>query len=420
MQTEQFINEALHQPPGALYYHVSQQLADRFPGRTILETSSWKFKLESYARAGLCSLRPKETIHNEFLSDWFGAEEGIYRHASQVWWNVRWQDSNLEVLMIHQGYEHRYWIMADIAEVVESFFAAVCEWELEVRAEVLVFDGECWHKDEELFQAIKNATFDNLVLKGNLAQQILADIKRFFNARATYERYGIPWKRGILLVGPPGNGKTHAVKALINALPQPCLYIKSFKSGRSTDESNIRGVFERAREYAPCVVVLEDLDAQITPQNRSFFLNELDGFATNSGILTLATTNYPEKLDPAIINRPSRFDRKYHFNLPGEEERLAYILRWNRDLLPELHLTEQGAAEVARLSDGFSFAYLKELFLTAMMEWINQDEEAAPDSPRPQMDQVMVSQVALLKEQMNSFQPDNSNNEKSEDEDEEE
>jgi ATP-dependent 26S proteasome regulatory subunit len=63
---------------------------------------------------------------------------------------------------------------------------------------------------------------------------------------------------------------------------------------------------------------------------RTNFLNELDGFAANIGIVTLATTNHPERLDPAILDRPSRFDRKYPFDLPEQPERHAYIVMWNK------------------------------------------------------------------------------------------
>src|SRR5207302_4671435 len=173
--------------------------------------------------------------------------------------------------------------------------------------------------------------------------------------------------RGILFVGPAGNGKTHAVKALINAMEQPCLYVKSFRVEYRTDEDNIRDVFTRAREAAPCILVLEDLDSLVTPQNRSFFLNELDGFATNIGIVALATTNHPERLDPSILDRPSRFDRKYPFELPALAERQAYIGMWNTSLKPALCLSTIAATQIAALTAGFSFAYLKALFLSSMM-----------------------------------------------------
>ena len=119
-------------------------------------------------------------------------------------------------------------------------------------------------------------------------------------------------------------------------------------------------------------MVFEDIDTLITAENRSFFLNELDGFANNHGLCVLATTNYPERLDPAILERPSRFDRKYHFNLPGPVERSAYLSAWNARQNAELGLTRAGLSRIAEGTEGFSFAYLKELCLSAIMSWINQ------------------------------------------------
>jgi transitional endoplasmic reticulum ATPase len=72
----------------------------------------------------------------------------------------------------------------------------------------------------------------------------------------------------------------------------------------------MRVVFEKAREYSPCIIILEDLDALINDQNRSFFLNQLDGLENNDGLLVIATTNHFDRLDAGLANRPSRFDRK--------------------------------------------------------------------------------------------------------------
>lgn len=102
------------------------------------------------------------------------------------------------------------------------------------------------------------------------------------------------------------------------------LYVKSFHSmslpltfpsaylciAYQGDEWGIHLVFEKAREAAPCVVVLEDLDSLITDANRSFFLNQLDGLTGNDGLLVIGSTNHFDRLDPGLSSRPSRFDRK--------------------------------------------------------------------------------------------------------------
>ncbi|HWF88524.1 MAG TPA: ATP-binding protein, partial [Pyrinomonadaceae bacterium] len=261
--------------------------------------------------------------------------------------------------------------------------------------EILVYHDGYFRKDKQLLNSIKSATFDNLVLPDSLKRQIENDFQQFFNSREVYERYRIPWKRGAIFIGPPGNGKTHALKALINQLGKPCLYIRSFKSEDDTDEYNMSEVFKRARMNAPCVLVLEDLDSMIDDDNRAFFLNELDGFDSNTGVVVLASTNHPEKLDSSILERPSRFDRKYYFQLPADAERRAYIEKWNCELQPEMRVTEKGIAHVVRDTHDFSFAYLKELFVTSMIQWLSSGSAGS-------MDDVLQGQTKLLREQMSS------------------
>jgi ATP-dependent Zn protease len=82
----------------------------------------------------------------------------------------------------------------------------------------------------------------------------------------------------------------------------------AFANKYATEHENMRSVFARARITTPCLLVMEDLDSMIDENTRAFLLNELDGFETNAGVVVLATTNHPDRLDPALMNRPSRFD----------------------------------------------------------------------------------------------------------------
>ncbi len=395
-----FIDDALQQELPAIGYNLSRRLAVLWPDKALLEGMDGSFNVEGYARAGHCALTERPTPHSQRLAHYRGPEHRPFYRAQQTLFEAAWQGATLHALVMHwndnMSSPYHYCIAADSPRVAEDFLMAVCAWSLEVRDEVLVFDSGHWHKDPELFAAIKGATLDNLVLRGSLKEDIHGDLSAFFAARDTYAEYGVPWKRGVLLVGPPGNGKTHAVKALVNALGQPCLYVKSFRS-QGPDEFSIRAVFDRARTTAPCILVLEDLDSLVTPANRSFFLNELDGFAGNTGILTLATTNHPERLDPAIVDRPSRFDRKYPFDLPAVEERHAYITQWNGSLRPALRLSDAAIDAIAARTDDFSFAYLKELFVSAMMRWITARQR---EQEQKTMDEVMGEQVDVLRAQM--------------------
>jgi hypothetical protein len=435
MNKEQLISEVLLLPSAAIDYYVSKNLAMLFPDQALIEGDGGYFDVEGYANAKLCTLTRKTFTYNQMSTHWIpparevlhwnygsmsveivkGAvdptdqepvppenRQETHDRVKKAWLEVLWQGHSLDVLLLHLESDHfpriQHWILADTQEIARGFFSAVCQWNMQIRREVLVFDGGCWQKDPFLFEDIKSATFDNLILSSNLKQEIRDDLEQFFASRVLYEEHDVPWKRGILFVGPAGNGKTHAVKALINTLEQPCLYVKSFRAPQThgADEINIRQVFDRARRVAPCVLVLEDLDSLITPQNRSFFLNELDGFAANIGIVTLATTNHPERLDPAIIDRPSRFDRKYPFSLPELPERLAYITLWNDSLKPSLKLSQEGLTKISTSTEGFSFAYLKELFLSSKMRWIANPQQGP-------MEVVMTGQVDTLREQMSSL-----------------
>lgn len=391
------IRRILTLPCKAQRYHLSEELTALYPGKTIIEICSYTFDLSGYAQAGHCRIAPNPVIHTHTEFDWDHQDRKLTSSYRNAWLDITWRDQHLEVLRLDDGPSDSslFWIMADQADLAARFVSAVYAWSTEVRDEVMVFEQGYWSKSEELFQAISRTTREQLVLPEELKHQLFNDVEGFFAARETYRRYKVPWKRGLLLAGPPGNGKTHAVKALVNAVGKPCLYVRSLIAHHQNEHYSIRDIFSTARQLAPCVLVLEDLDTLVTPDNRSFFLNELDGFASNEGLLTLATTNYPERLDQAIRDRPSRFDRTYTFSLPAEPERHTYLERWNADLATDLHLSPEGLAQAAAQTEGFSFAYLKELMLAATMAWVGASRPGS-------MDTVLGEQIAQLRQQQQS------------------
>ena len=435
MGIENFIKDALYKPNDYIAYHVGRELAELHPDKVIIEGNTGYFDLDAFVRAEQCSIVAESSVFNHIRTRWRGPKKDPRGTLQNSWLNVLWQGQLMDVVLItwaEDCYRARHhWIVAENKKLAETFFAAVCDWSAEVRGEILVFKDGDWEKNEELYKAIKSATFANLILPETLKQQVQADFEQFFRARDVYEQYGIPWKRGALFIGPPGNGKTHTVKALINQLGQPCLYVKGFKSEYATEQENMGAVFARARMTTPCLLVLEDLDSMIDDENRSFFLNELDGFENNAGMVVLATTNHADRLDAAILDRPSRFDRKYYFNLPGVDERRAYVLDWNNSANVDegvidrqvstgndrvrvaidrvrhsaLCLSAEAIEEVVHQTEDFSFAYLKELFLSATMQWISTravSDSASDGAPADQtsIDEIVREQAALLRDQM--------------------
>jgi len=169
---------------------------------------------------------------------------------------------------------------------------------------------------------------------------------------------------------PAGNGKTISIKALMHSLLKkngfdiPSLYVKS--APRTWD---IRNIFQQARYNAPCLLIFEDIDTIVTPGSRSYFFNEVDGLENNDGLFMVATTNHLDQLDPGLSSRPSRFDRKYLFPLPSEQERVLYCEYWREKLKnkPAIQFPKKLSPAIASITQNFSFAYLKEAFVATLL-----------------------------------------------------
>lgn len=371
---ESDFSNALAQPADAVSFNLGASLRKSFPDSFILESESTWFRPFDFARDGQCAMKDAPKLHTEWNWEWDNEHREAFRQALNTCVSLTWKKHAFNLVTIGTagrfGRETRHYLIAKTQAPAEAFFKAVCEWVGEIKSEILIFQDGHWQKSEQLYSGIKSASLDALVLPGKMREIIIDDFEKFFDGKETYANYRIAWKRGILFIGPPGNGKTHMVKAAVNHLGRPCLYVRGFNSPEHTPHHNIAQVFKRARDSAPCILVLEDLDSLVDDTNRSFFLNEMDGFYTNEGILTLATTNHPEKLDPAILERPSRFDRKYTFNIPAFEERRRFVELYNEGLDEKIQLNPDTILRIAYNTKNFSYAYLKELFLSSMMDFM--------------------------------------------------
>ncbi|KFY09031.1 hypothetical protein V492_05685 [Pseudogymnoascus sp. VKM F-4246] len=259
-------------------------------------------------------------------------------------------------------------------ERIDKLIMAVGKWSADVHSEIYVFDNTSWRKDRKLYTSVMGTKWSDVILSPSLKDGIITDITTFFDSEEMYTSLNIPWKRGIILHGTPGNGKTLSIKALINTLQTgdrkiPSLYVKNLDNCSYGPKHSLREIFNRARTMAPCLLIFEDLDSLVTKKIRAYFLNEVDGLESNDGICMIGSTNHLNTLDPAIAKRPSRFDRKYHFGLPGIAEREAYCEYWGQKLegKEKVVVTKQMATALAGFTEGFSFAYLKELFLASLV-----------------------------------------------------
>jgi transitional endoplasmic reticulum ATPase len=254
----------------------------------------------------------------------------------------------------------------------EALLRAVADSNAKLDKEIWVYDDGFWKKDKSLYASVQKTSWDDVILDPVMKKTISDDISTFFSSQPLYDTLSVPWKRGLIFHGLPGNGKTTTIKAVINSLsardePIPALYVKSTRDG-SGSKRHIRNIFVQARTCSPCVLIFEDLDSLVKEKCRSYFLNEVDGLESNEGILMIGSTNHLSKLDVSITKRPCRFDRKYAFKLPDENERALYSRFWMNKVNSSgiADFPEELCSIVAKLTGGFSFAYLKELFVSCL------------------------------------------------------
>ncbi len=196
-----------------------------------------------------------------------------------------------------------------------------------------------------------------LVLPPALMAQVERDVLGFFSpkVRKLYKKLDVPYRRGVILHGPPGNGKTSLIRMVGGKLPKVPFML--LRSDREVDDRSIRRVIDRWQKQAPAVLVIEDLNWLLKQIDVGQFLNLLDGIERPDakGLLLLATTNYPEQLDPAVNNRPGRFDVTIELPNPDTSLRQAFFDKTLGDL------DEDTRTQAATKSQGLSFAHLREV-----------------------------------------------------------
>ena len=182
-----------------------------------------------------------------------------------------------------------------------------------------------------------NVTFDD-VAGLEEAEMEVREIVDFLKNPETFTRLGAKIPKGVILVGPPGTGKTLLAKAVAGEAQVPFFSISGSEFVEmfvGVGASRVRDLFKRAKEKAPCIIFIDEIDAIGRSRGKGAFLSganderestlnqlltEMDGFGTNSGVIVLAATNRADMLDPALL-RPGRFDRHIYLELPNLKER---------------------------------------------------------------------------------------------------
>jgi len=205
------------------------------------------------------------------------------------------------------------------------------------------------------FENIQVKTGDLIDFPQTNIERVFYESRKFWERELYFRKYGIPYKRGLILWGPPGCGKSCCIRLIVNDvierkgvvinMDNPHLFIGGYR------------VFRQIQPDTPLVVILEDIDSLLEDWSESAILNILDGVEKIDKVLFIATTNYPEKLGPRIINRPSRFDKRFKISLPNVESRKIYLTFLNER-------AEFGEIDKwVKDTDGFTLAHLQELFI---------------------------------------------------------
>jgi predicted AAA+ superfamily ATPase len=195
---------------------------------------------------------------------------------------------------------------------------------------------------------------------------ILKDIDNFWNRVDVYKKYNFIHKRGILMYGEPGCGKSGIIQLISQQIIKNDGIVINIKDEEDVERfTSFIGTFRKIEPNRPLIVLLEDIDS-LAGEGRSQtarLLNILDGVKQIEGVVYIATTNYPEKLQERITNRPSRFDRRYKVELPNEEIRRAYI----NHKLSDDDLKNVDVDLWISKTDGMSLSHLKEVVVSVIV-----------------------------------------------------
>ena len=234
------------------------------------------------------------------------------------------------------------------------------------------------------------------------AKENLAEIVDYLHNPSKYREIGASMPKGILLVGPPGTGKTMLAKAVAGESNVPFFsmsgseFVEMFVG---MGASKVRDLFKQAKEKAPCIVFIDEIDAigqkrdgrvggnDEREQTLNQLLTEMDGFETNNGVIILAATNRPESLDPALT-RPGRFDRRVPVELPdlkGREEILKVHAR-------KVKLAENvDFSVIARMASGASGAELANIVNEAALRAVRENRSYVTQADLEESIEVVIA-----------------------------
>jgi AAA+ superfamily predicted ATPase len=257
--------------------------------------------------------------------------------------------------------------------------------------------GQGLRDNGTLLPSDRPMTWDDVALKEDVQSLIQRNTVELLDHHEHYQRNGLPLKRGILLHGPPGTGKTLVGKVLAAISDVTLVYVTAASAERL---ETLRKCFALARRLKPSILFFEDLDLFAYERRSSGIagslgeiLAQMDGMEENDGLICIATTNDLEAIEPALKDRPSRFDVVLEIGLPDEvARRRIFKMNLKGEVDDERLLTEVTAA-----TDGLSGAQVREVAYAASQEAILRGALDASGMARPSRDDVRSVLERMLK-----------------------
>ena len=350
--------------------------------------------------------------HELMLPDWKLKKRARYyvsRHLSNVtnftkYWgvSVKKPGNGVPPLLLLMGREssmsggHRLLVYHVATESEDT--EKVSQWVREMRVNFSPFRGNICMWDAsglDFNERPRGMKWDDIIVDEPLREEFMKCLHMMQNP-ASYRENNLPVKRGLVLAGPPGVGKTVHLECLVTEVCAAKLPV--FQISNRINPATLSEIYELAEEVGPALIVLEDIDTVSAKRTDDMYdsfgnsgnismlnalLTVLDGTEQRDGVITIATTNHPQALDRALVSRPGRFDRTFTFGYPARESRLEimalHAAQRNLDFDPEEALKKAGDEyDWILTEDGVTPSHLAEA-VDSIARDLTRDKNCDPD-----------------------------------------